>query len=160
MNKRIVVTGMGALTPLGCGVEQVWQRLLAGQSGIRRLPEELIGDLPISIGGQVPDRIQDPQAGFDPDALLAPKEQRKMDRFILFALAAAQEALTQPAGLRRRRRRRNVPPPSSLRAWAVSRPSSTPCAPPTARGRVVFRRSPFHPSSAIWPPVMCRSSMA
>lgn len=95
MNKRIVVTGMGALTPLGCGVEQVWQRLLAGQSGIRRLPEELIGDLPISIGGQVPDRLQDPQAGFDPDALLAPKEQRKMDRFILFALAAAQEALTQ-----------------------------------------------------------------
>ena len=95
MNKRIVVTGMGALTPLGCGVEQIWQRLLAGQSGIRRLPEELIGDLAISIGGQVQDRDQDPQAGFDPDALLAPKEQRKMDRFILFALAAAEEALVQ-----------------------------------------------------------------
>lgn len=95
MNKRIVVTGMGALTPLGCGVEQIWQRLLAGQSGIRRLPPELIGDLSISIGGQVPDRIQDPEAGFDPDLLLAPKEQRKMDRFILFALAAAHEALTQ-----------------------------------------------------------------
>ncbi|OLF54366.1 beta-ketoacyl-ACP synthase II [Pseudomonas chlororaphis] len=95
MNKRIVVTGMGALTPLGCGVEPIWQRLLAGQSGIRRLPEALIGDLPISIGGQVPDRLQDPEAGFDPDALLAPKEQRKMDRFILFALAAAQEALAQ-----------------------------------------------------------------
>ena len=95
MNKRIVVTGMGALTPLGCGVEQIWQRLLAGQSGIRRLPPELIGDLSISIGGQGPDRIQDPEAGFDPDLLLAPKEQRKMDRFILFALAAAHEALTQ-----------------------------------------------------------------
>lgn len=95
MSKRIVVTGMGALTPLGCGVEQIWQRLLAGQSGIRRLPAELIGDLSISIGGQVPDRIQDPEAGFDPDLLLAPKEQRKMDRFILFALAAAHEALTQ-----------------------------------------------------------------
>jgi len=95
MNKRIVVTGMGALTPLGCGIEQIWQRLLAGQSGIRRLPPELIGDLSISIGGQVPDRIQDPEAGFDPDLLLAPKEQRKMDRFILFALAAAHEALTQ-----------------------------------------------------------------
>lgn len=95
MNKRIVVTGMGALTPLGCGVEQIWQRLLAGQSGIRRLPPELIGDLSISIGGQVPDRTQDPEAGFDPDLLLAPKEQRKMDRFILFALAAAHEALTQ-----------------------------------------------------------------
>ncbi|SDI75301.1 beta-ketoacyl-ACP synthase II [Pseudomonas panipatensis] len=95
MNKRIVVTGMGALTPLGCGVEQIWQRLLAGQSGIRQLPRELIGDLSISIGGQVPDRTQDPEAGFDPDLLLAPKEQRKMDRFILFALAAAHEALTQ-----------------------------------------------------------------
>ncbi|MET1077230.1 MAG: beta-ketoacyl-ACP synthase II [Pseudomonas sp.] len=95
MNTRIVVTGMGALTPLGCGVEQIWQRLLAGQSGIRRLPPELIGDLAISIGGQVPDRTQDPEAGFDPDLLLAPKEQRKMDRFIQFALAAAHEALTQ-----------------------------------------------------------------
>ena len=95
MSKRIVVTGMGALTPLGCGVEQVWQRLLAGQSGIRRLPESLIGDLAISIGGQVPDPIADPEAGFDPDQLLAPKEQRKMDRFILFALAAAKEALAQ-----------------------------------------------------------------
>lgn len=95
MSKRIVVTGMGAITPLGCGVEQVWQRLLAGQSGIRSLPEELIGDLSTTIGGQVPDSLQDPEAGFDPDQLLAPKEQRKMDRFILFALAAAEEALGQ-----------------------------------------------------------------
>ncbi|WP_419735828.1 beta-ketoacyl-ACP synthase II [Pseudomonas sp. COR18] len=95
MNKRIVVTGMGALTPLGCGVESNWQRLLAGQSGIRPLPQDLIGDLAIGIGGQVPDRAQDPEAGFDPDLLLAAKEQRKMDRFILFALAAAEEALAQ-----------------------------------------------------------------
>ncbi|MBF3245318.1 beta-ketoacyl-ACP synthase II, partial [Pseudomonas aeruginosa] len=95
MSKRIVVTGMGAVSPLGCGVEPIWQRLLAEQSGIATLPAELIGDLPISIGGQVPDRVQDPQAGFDPDLLLAAKEQRKMDRFILFALAAAQEALAQ-----------------------------------------------------------------
>ncbi|NBF09757.1 beta-ketoacyl-ACP synthase II [Pseudomonas sp. Fl4BN1] len=95
MSKRIVVTGMGAITPLGCGVEQIWQRLLAGQSGIRQLPEELIGELSTTIGGQVPDLAQDPQAGFDPDQLLAPKEQRKMDRFILFALAAAEEALAQ-----------------------------------------------------------------
>ena len=95
MSKRIVVTGMGALTPLGCGVEQVWQRLLRGQSGIRRLPESLIGDLSISIGGQVPDHLQDPEAGFDPDQVLPAKEQRKMDRFILFALAAAKEALAQ-----------------------------------------------------------------
>ncbi|WMN15307.1 MULTISPECIES: beta-ketoacyl-ACP synthase II [Pseudomonas] len=95
MSKRIVVTGMGAITPLGCGVEQVWQRLLAGQSGIRQLPEEFIGGLSTTVGGQVPDLAQDPQAGFDPDSLLPPKEQRKMDRFILFALAAAEEALAQ-----------------------------------------------------------------
>ncbi|OBZ22814.1 beta-ketoacyl-ACP synthase II [Pseudomonas protegens] len=95
MSKRIVVTGMGAITPLGCGVEQVWRRLLAGQSGIRSLPEELIGELSTTIGGQVPDSLQDPEAGFDPDQLLAPKEQRKMDRFILFALAAAEEALAE-----------------------------------------------------------------
>ena len=66
MSRRIVVTGMGAVTPLGCGVEQTWSRLLAGQSGIRRLPEALVGDLAVSIGGQVLDRDQDPHAGFDP----------------------------------------------------------------------------------------------
>ncbi|MGY2376042.1 beta-ketoacyl-ACP synthase II [Pseudomonas sp. SDO524_S393] len=95
MSKRIVVTGMGAVTPLGASVESTWQRLLDGQSGIRRLPEALIGDLAVSIGGQVQSTLQDPQAGFDPDQLLAAKEQRKMDRFILFALAAADEALKQ-----------------------------------------------------------------
>ncbi|MGY3025591.1 3-oxoacyl-[acyl-carrier-protein] synthase II [Pseudomonas lurida] len=95
MSKRIVVTGMGALTPLGADVESTWQRLLAGQSGIRRLPQTLIGDLAVSIGGQVQSVLQDPEAGFDPDRLLAAKEQRKMDRFILFALAAADEALKQ-----------------------------------------------------------------
>ena len=95
MSKRIVVTGMGALTPLGSSVESTWQRLLDGQSGIRRLPQELIGDLAVTIGGQVQSVLQDPEAGFDPDRLLAAKEQRKMDRFILFALAAADEALKQ-----------------------------------------------------------------
>lgn len=95
MSKRIVVTGMGAVTPLGCGVERVWERLLAGRSGIAQLPESLIGDLAVRIGGQVPDLQQDSEAGFDPDRVLPAKEQRKVDRFILFALGAAQEALTQ-----------------------------------------------------------------
>ncbi len=95
VSKRIVVTGLGAVTPLGSKVETVWQRLLAGQSGIRALPEALIGDLAVRIGGQVPDATQDTDAGFDPDSLLPPKEQRKMDRFILFAIAAAQQALDQ-----------------------------------------------------------------
>lgn len=95
MKKRIVVTGMGAVTPLGCGVGLVWDRLLAGRSGIRELPVELVGDLPVRIGGQVPGRGEDPQGGFDPDRVLPAKEQRKVDRFILFALAAAEEALAQ-----------------------------------------------------------------
>ncbi|MFV3305233.1 beta-ketoacyl-ACP synthase II [Pseudomonas sp. NY15181] len=95
MRKRVVVTGMGAVTPLGRGVELVWERLLAGASGIRALPEELIGDLAVRIGGQVPGLETDPLGGFDPDSVLSQKEQRKVDRFILFALAAAEDALAQ-----------------------------------------------------------------
>lgn len=94
-NCRIVVTGMGVVSPLGCGLETVWQRLLAGQSGLRRLPEAVVADLPGKVGGQVPDLAEDPQGGFDVDAAVAPKDQKKMDRFILFAMAAAREALQQ-----------------------------------------------------------------
>lgn len=93
--RRIVVTGMGIVSPLGCEVEQVWRRLLAGQSGLRRLPEELIASLPAKIGGVVPTKKEDETAGFDPDQFATPKEQRKMDRFIQFALAAAEQAVLQ-----------------------------------------------------------------
>lgn len=93
--RRIVVTGMGAITPLAAGVEASWSRLLAGRSGIRRLPDEVVGNLPAKIGGVVPSLEEDPEAGFDPNIVLAPKDQRKVDRFILFGLAAAQEALAQ-----------------------------------------------------------------
>src|SRR6202012_2417525 len=92
---HIVVTGLGAISPLGCGTEIVWQRLLAGRSGIRLLPDEFTADLPAKVGGMVPSLAEDPEAGFDPDKATAPKEQKKMDRFILFALAAAAEALDQ-----------------------------------------------------------------
>ncbi|NDL63457.1 beta-ketoacyl-ACP synthase II [Acerihabitans arboris] len=94
-NRRIVITGMGAVSPLGCGTETVWQRLLAGQSGIRPLPEAMVAQLPVKIGGQVPDPEQDPAGGLYPDRFVAPKDQKKMDRFILFAMAAADEALRQ-----------------------------------------------------------------
>lgn len=93
--RRIVITGMGALSPLAAGVEATWSRLLAGQSGIRRLPEDIVADLGCKIGGTVPSLADDPAAGFDPDRTVPPKDQRKMDRFILFALAAAAEALEQ-----------------------------------------------------------------
>ncbi|MCA1439969.1 beta-ketoacyl-ACP synthase II [Ensifer sp. IC4062] len=93
--RRIVVTGMGAVSPLAAGVEATWSRLLAGNSGIRPLPEETVADLGCKIGGTVPSRADDPAAGFDPDVIVPPKDQRKMDRFILFALAAAEEAIAQ-----------------------------------------------------------------
>ncbi|WP_426111736.1 beta-ketoacyl-ACP synthase II [Pseudomonas sp. DSP3-2-2] len=92
---RIVVTGMGLVTPLGCGVEPVWQRLLAGRSGIVRLPEEVVADLPGKVGGRVPLLADDAEAGFDADWAVPAKEQKKMDRFILFALAAAKQAIAQ-----------------------------------------------------------------
>lgn len=94
-NRRIVITGMGLVSPLGTGVETVWGRLLAGQSGLRELPEAVVADLPARVGGVVPTLDEDPYGGFDPDMAAAPKEQKKMDRFILFALAAAREALAQ-----------------------------------------------------------------
>lgn len=91
--RRIVVTGMGLVSPLGCGVEIAWSRLISGKSGVRALPAEVAGDLPAKIAGLVPDRADDPEAGFDPGRSAPPKDQRKMDRFILFALMAAEEAL-------------------------------------------------------------------
>jgi 3-oxoacyl-[acyl-carrier-protein] synthase II len=93
--RRVVVTGMGAVSPLGCGVETNWSRLLAGQSGIRLLPQDMTADLAAKIGGQVPDITDDPEGGFDPDKAAPRKDQRKMDRFILFALMAADEAIAQ-----------------------------------------------------------------
>lgn len=93
--KRIVVTGMGIVSPLGCGVEHVWRALVQGQSGIRPLPEDIVQDIPCKIAGQVPSVEQDPQHGFDPLAVIPAKERKKMDRFIEFALVAAHEALTQ-----------------------------------------------------------------
>ncbi|MDR6819737.1 3-oxoacyl-[acyl-carrier-protein] synthase II [Neorhizobium sp. 2083] len=93
--RRIVVTGMGALSPLGANVSSSWARLKAGRSGIRRLPDEVVGDLPAKVGGVVPSIDEDAEAGFDPDRVLPPKDQRKVDRFILFALAAVDEALAQ-----------------------------------------------------------------
>lgn len=92
---RLVVTGMGIVSPLGCGLDPVWQRLLAGRSGIRSLPDDMVADLAATVGGTVPTVAEDPEAGFDPDRTISPKDQKKMDRFIHFAMMAADEALAQ-----------------------------------------------------------------
>lgn len=92
---RIVVTGTGIVSPLGCGSDVVWSRLLAGQSGIRTLPADFTEGTGVLIGARVPDRQEDPQAGYDAEDIIAPKERKKMDRFIEFARVAAKEALDQ-----------------------------------------------------------------
>lgn len=110
--RHVVITGMGAVSPLGCGVENNWSRLLAGESGIRVLPDHITAGLNAKIGGQVPDIVLDPVGGFDPDRAAARKDQRKMDRFIMFALMAADEAIAQarwkPQDARERQRTATV----------------------------------------------------
>ena len=93
--KRIVVTGTGLVTPLGCGVDEVWRRLLAGVSGISTLPNHIGEGTGVAVAGQVPTLDIDPVAGYNADALIPAKERKKMDRFIEFALVAAHEALAQ-----------------------------------------------------------------
>src|SRR5262249_28660827 len=90
--RRIVVTRMGAVSPLGCGIEIAWRRLLEGRRRLRLLPEWSLA-LPARIAGLVPGKAEDAEGGFDPAQVAAPKDQRKMDRFILFALLAAAEAV-------------------------------------------------------------------
>ena len=93
--ERIVVTGMGIVSPLGVGVGTAWKRLVGGGSGLRLLPDSVVGDLPAKIGGVVLDATDDAEGGFDADRYVPPKDQKKMDRFIQFALAATAEAVEQ-----------------------------------------------------------------
>ena len=83
--RRVVITGVGMITPLGIGVEQSWNGLLAGRSGIGRITQFDAANFPTRIAGEV--------AGFNPEDYIEPKEIKKMDRFIHFALAAAQMAM-------------------------------------------------------------------
>jgi len=92
MMRRVVVTGLGMVTPLACGVEPTWQRLLAGQSGISRIEKFDVSDLPSKIAGQV-GRGDGSDGTFNPDQWMEPKDQRKVDDFILFAMGAAKQAL-------------------------------------------------------------------
>jgi len=95
MSSPIVITGMGMISPLGCGVKPVWERLAAGQSGIGLIDRFDTETFPIKIAGLVPAIEQDPDAGFDIESLIEKKERKKLDLFTVYALAAAQEALQQ-----------------------------------------------------------------
>jgi len=91
--RRVVVTGLGLLTPLACGVEESWSRLLEGRSGAGPITKFKVDDLPCRIACDV--KLGDgTDATFNPDQWVDPKEQRRVDDFIIFGLAAAQQAVT------------------------------------------------------------------
>jgi 3-oxoacyl-[acyl-carrier-protein] synthase II len=83
--KRVVVTGLGAVSPLGIGVPALWEGLIAGRSGVRCVQHFDTENLPVKIAAEVPD--------FDPKEFMDPKSVRRMDRFAHFAIAATREAL-------------------------------------------------------------------
>ena len=91
--RRVVVTGLGLVTPLACGVEETWSRLLAGQSGASPITKFKTDDLPTKIACQVP-RGDGSEGSFNPDQWVDPKEQRRMDDFIIYGLAAAKQAVS------------------------------------------------------------------
>jgi 3-oxoacyl-[acyl-carrier-protein] synthase II len=94
--KRVVITGLGMVTPLGMGVDHNWRRLTAGESGLGKIGQFDVSDLPCQIAGEVP--RGDASWQFNPDRHIETKEQKKMDNFIHFAVAAADEAIVD-AGL-------------------------------------------------------------
>jgi 3-oxoacyl-[acyl-carrier-protein] synthase II len=89
--RRVVVTGMGLVTPLGCGIDASWDNLIAGRSGIRGIQSFDVSDLPSKIAGVIP--RGDGPGDFNPDDWVEPKDRRKMGDFILIGLAAAQQAV-------------------------------------------------------------------
>ena len=90
--RRVVVTGLGTVTPLGVGVDHVWKRLIANESGITAIEHFDVSDLPTKIGGVVPLGSKEDGA-FNPEEWVEKKELKKMDTFIAYAMAAAQEAV-------------------------------------------------------------------
>ena len=90
--RRVVVTGLGLVTPLATGVEETWKRLLAGRSGAGPITRFDASDLPCRIACEV--KSGDGGDGtFNPDQWVEPKEQRRYDKFIIYGMAAARQAV-------------------------------------------------------------------
>jgi len=90
--RRVVITGLGMVTPLGCGVEPTWKRLLEGRSGAARVEGFEVSDLACKIACTIP-RGDGSDGTYNPDHWMDPKDQRKVDPFIVYAMAAARQAL-------------------------------------------------------------------
>ena len=90
--RRVVVTGLGMVSPLACGVEPTWKRILNGDSGAKRIDTFEVSDIPAQIACMIP-RGDGTNGTFNPDQWMEPKDQRKVDDFIIFAMCAAKQAL-------------------------------------------------------------------
>ena len=90
--RRVVVSGLGLVTPLGCGVEPTWQRLIAGQSGLQKIDRFETADLPCKIAAQLPEGAA-ADGLWNADEWVEKREQRKIDPFITYGIAAAQQAV-------------------------------------------------------------------
>lgn len=91
--RRVVITGMGIVSPLGVGVDKNWAELTAGKSGLRKITRFDASDMSSQIAGMVPYQSEGVADGFNADNTLAPKEQKKVDTFILYGMMAADEAV-------------------------------------------------------------------
>ena len=90
--RRVVITGMGMVTPLACGVDATWSRLIAGESGAKKIDTFEVSDITCQIAGVIP--TGDGTGGtYNADQWMEPKEQRKVDKFIVYAMCAARQAL-------------------------------------------------------------------
>ena len=90
--RRVVVTGMGLVSPMGIGVEPSWKRLVAGESGIGPIEHFDVSDLPCRIAAHLPAGSRE-EGRWDPEEWLAPRERRKLDPFIIYGMVAADQAV-------------------------------------------------------------------
>ena len=91
--RRVVVTGLGLLTPLGLGIDVNWKRLVSGTVGINKIDNFDVSDLPCKIAGQIPTKDDDHEGGLNLDDWIEPREYKRIDRFIAYGLISATQAI-------------------------------------------------------------------
>ena len=91
--RRVVVTGLGMLTPLGNGVDINWKRLISGAVGIRKIQNFDVSDIPCKIAGQISNKNEDYEAGLDIDQWIEPRDQKRIDRFIAYGIISSIQAI-------------------------------------------------------------------
>ena len=157
--RRVVVTGMGMVTPLGCGVEATWRRLIAGESGAREVEAFDVSDLPARVACIIP-RGDGTNGTYNPSDWMEPKEQRKVDDFIAYAMCAATQAI-EDAGCAPQTYEEQI----AIGVMIGSGIGGVGGIAETAlvlrnEGRAGFRRSSSPDASSTSPPATCRSPMA